>query len=96
MSAGFLAVNSISNFEHLCALDVHELADTLARDQQEVHKEFREQMARHREEGWYETGLPRPEKEIIHLCPLIKKVVCIDCTFSSVQITPHGRAARMR
>ena len=42
MDAGFLAVNSISNHERLCALDVHGLADTLARDQQKVHKEFRE------------------------------------------------------
>ena len=40
MDAGFLAVNSISDHEHLCALEVHGLADTLARDQEDVHKEF--------------------------------------------------------
>lgn len=36
------ALNSISNYEHLCALNVQGLADTLDRDQQEVHKEFRD------------------------------------------------------
>ena len=41
MGAGFLAVNSISNYEHLCALNLQGLVDTLARDQQGVQKEFR-------------------------------------------------------
>ena len=42
MDVGFLALNSISNCEHLCALNVQGLADTLDRDQQEVRKEFRD------------------------------------------------------
>ena len=41
MGTGFLAVNSISNYEHLCALNLQGLVDTLARDQQGVQKEFR-------------------------------------------------------
>ena len=55
---GFLAENSISNFEHLCALVVPALADTFACYQKKFHKELLEQLVRHREEGWYETGLP--------------------------------------
>ena len=77
---GFLAENSISNFEHLCALVVPALADTFAPYQQKFHKELLEQLARHREEGWYETGLfsnwYRP------LLPIDKKVLCIDFTFT--------------
>jgi len=55
---GFLAVNSISNYGHLCALVIPGLVDTLAPYQQKFHKEFLEQLARYREEGWHETGLP--------------------------------------
>ena len=42
MDASFLAVNSISNYEHVCALNVQGSADTLDRDEEEeeVHKEF--------------------------------------------------------
>lgn len=58
MGSGFLAVNSISNYEHLCALDVPALPDTLVPYQQNFHKELLEQLARYSEEGWYETGLP--------------------------------------
>ena len=42
VDVGFLAINSISNYEHLCALNVQGLTDTLDRDQQKVHKEFRD------------------------------------------------------
>ena len=42
MDVSFLAVNSTSNYEHLCLLNVQGLTDTLDRDQQEVHKEFRD------------------------------------------------------
>ena len=55
--AGFLAVDAIQDYEKLCSLDVLGLADTPAGDQQEVYKEFREQLSRNPEEGWYETGL---------------------------------------
>lgn len=55
------------------------VADSLALEQHEVHKEFREQLTRNREEGWYATELP--EIEIIHLYRLINKVVCIDYLF---------------
>ena len=58
LSAGFLAVDAIQDYELLCSLDVLGLADSPAGDQQEVYKEFREQLSRNAEEGWYETGLP--------------------------------------
>ena len=58
VSAGFLAVDAIQDYEKLCSLDVLGLADTPAGDQQEVYKEFREQLSRNPEEGWYETWLP--------------------------------------
>lgn len=58
VSAGFLAVDAIQDCENLCSLDVLGLADTLASDQQEVYKKFREQLSCNPEEGWYETGLP--------------------------------------
>jgi len=58
MGTGLLAVTSISNYEHLCALVVQDLADTLTPYQQKFHKEFYEQLARHSKESWYETGLP--------------------------------------
>ena len=58
LSAGFLAVDAIQDYEMLCSLDVLGLADSPAGDQQEVYREFREQLSRNTEEGWYETGLP--------------------------------------
>ena len=58
VTAGFLAVNSTVDYEHLCALDVLGLADTPSGDQEMVHEEFREQLTRDPVEGWYETGLP--------------------------------------
>ena len=39
-SAGFLAVDAVSDYEKLCALDVLGLADSPADDQLEVYKEF--------------------------------------------------------
>ena len=45
------------DYEELCKLDVHGLADSPAGDQGLVHDEFKEQLSRS-EEGWYETGLP--------------------------------------
>ena len=58
LSAGYLAVDVVSDYEKLCSLDVLGLADTPAGDQLEVHKEFCEQLTRNPEKGWYETGLP--------------------------------------
>ena len=58
VSAGFLAVDAVSDYEKLCTLDVLGLADSPAGDQLEVYKEFREQLTRDPEKGWYETGLP--------------------------------------
>ena len=58
VSAGFLAVDAVSDYEKLCALDVLGLADSPAGDQLQVYKEFREQLTRDPEKGWYETGLP--------------------------------------
>lgn len=46
LSAAFLAVDAVSDYEKLCALDVLGLADSPAGDQLEVYKEFREQLTR--------------------------------------------------
>jgi len=43
VSSGYLAVDAVSDYEKLCALDVLGLAEQLNRDP---------------EKGWYETGLP--------------------------------------
>ena len=51
LSAGFLALDVIQDYELLCSLDVLGLADSPAGDQQEVYKEFREQLSRNAEEG---------------------------------------------
>ena len=37
---------------------IQELPDSLALEQQGVHREFREQLTRNREECWNATGLP--------------------------------------
>ena len=58
VSAGFLAVDAVSDYEKLCTLDVLGLADSLAGDQLEVYKEFREQVTPNPEKGWYKMGLP--------------------------------------
>ena len=58
LSAAFLALDAVSDYEKLCALDVLGLADLPTGDQLEVYKEFREQLTRNPEKGWYETGLP--------------------------------------
>ena len=58
VSAAFLALDAVCDYEKLCALDVLGLADAPAGDQLEVYKEFREQLTRNPEEGWYETALP--------------------------------------
>ena len=57
LSPVYLAVNSNSDFERLCSLDVLGLADTPAGDQFDVYDEFKEQLTRS-PEGWYETSLP--------------------------------------
>ena len=57
VSAAFLAVDAVCDYEKLCALDVLGLADAPAGDQLGVYKEFREQLTRNPEEGWYETAL---------------------------------------
>ncbi|XP_028413530.1 uncharacterized protein LOC114536366 [Dendronephthya gigantea] len=53
---GCLAVNSISDYDNLCALDVLGLADNVGADS-DVFDEFKEQLTRS-EEGWYKTSLP--------------------------------------
>lgn len=58
VSAGFLAVDAVSDYENLCSLDVLGLADSVAGDQLEVYKGFRKQLTRDPEKGWYEMGLP--------------------------------------
>jgi hypothetical protein len=55
---GCLAVNTTLDHEQLCALDVLGLADSPSGDQDVVYQEFREQLTRNRDEGWYETALP--------------------------------------
>ena len=55
---GFLAANSSADYERLCALDILGLADSPSGDQGVVHQEFREQLTRDPQGGWYETGLP--------------------------------------
>ena len=57
LSAGFLAMDAVSDYEKLCTLDVLGLADSPAGDQLEVYKEFLEQLTQNPEKGWYETGL---------------------------------------
>ena len=59
VDAGFPAVHSISNYENLCTLlFMQGLADSIALEQQGVHKEFRQQPTRNREKAWYATELP--------------------------------------
>ena len=53
---GYLAVNSISDYDNLCALDVLGLADNVGADG-DVFDEFKEQLTRSKD-GWYETSLP--------------------------------------
>ena len=50
-------MNSNSDFERLCSLDVLGLTDTPAGDQFDVYDEFKEQLTRS-PEGWYELSLP--------------------------------------
>ena len=57
MSQAYLAVNTSTDFERLCALDVLGLPDTPAGDQGDVYSEFKEQLTRS-PQGWYETALP--------------------------------------
>ena len=57
-SVGCLAVNTALDHEQLCALDVLGLADSPAGDQDVVYQEFREQLKRNADEGWYKTRLP--------------------------------------
>ena len=54
--AGFVAVNSSTDYERLCALDVLGLADSPSGHQDVVHQEFREQLTRDPDGGWYETS----------------------------------------
>ena len=49
---GFLAVNSATDYDRLCTLDVLGSEDSTPGDQGEVYKEFREQLTRHPVEGW--------------------------------------------
>ncbi len=53
---GCLAVNSTSDYDNLCALDVLGLADNAGADNN-VFDKFKEQLTRS-EDGWYETTLP--------------------------------------
>ena len=56
VSLGCLAVNSTTDYDNLCSLDVLRLADTTGQESK-VLGEFQEQLTRS-EEGWYETALP--------------------------------------
>ena len=57
-AVGCLAVNTAMDHERLCSLDVLGLADAPSGDQGVVYQEFREQLSRNPEEGWYEAALP--------------------------------------
>ena len=52
LKTGFLAVNTTTDYDRLCTLDVLGLEDSPPGDQGEVYKEFREQLTRHPIEGW--------------------------------------------
>ena len=56
-SVGCRAVNTALDHEQFCALDVLGLADSPSGDRDVVYQEFREQLARSAEEGWYGTQL---------------------------------------
>jgi hypothetical protein len=52
---GYLAVNSISDYDNLCALDVLGLADNVGADADgDVFDEFKEQLTRSKD-GWSST-----------------------------------------
>ena len=53
VGAGFLAIDAVGDYERSCALDVLGLADTPAGDQQEVYKEFREQLTQVTSVGFF-------------------------------------------
>ena len=53
----YLAINTSTDFDQLCALEGLGLPDTAAGDQGDVYAEFKEQLMR-APEGWYETALP--------------------------------------
>ena len=86
-STGFVAVDAVSDYERLCALDVLGLADSPAGDQLAVYKEFCEQLTRSPVKGRYETGLlwkgdhpPLPtskEGSLRHLHTQLSKLHCI-------------------
>ena len=56
VSLGCLAVNSTTDYDNLCSLDVLGLTDTTGQESN-VLGEFKEQLTRS-QEGWYETALP--------------------------------------
>ena len=82
VTLGCLAVNSTSDYDSLCALDVLGLADNVGADA-DVFNEFKEQLTRSKE-GWYETALPwRPTNKPLlsnmhgslrRLNPLLRKL----------------------
>ena len=82
VTLGCLAVNSTSDYDNLCALDVLGLADNVGADA-DVSNEFKEQLKRWKE-GWYETALPwRPTNKPLlsnmdgslrRLNPLLRKL----------------------
>ena len=57
MPQAYLAVNTSTDFDRLCALDVLGFPGTPAGDQGDVYAKFKEQLTR-APEGWYETALP--------------------------------------
>ena len=57
LSVGFLAINATANYERLCTVDILGLPDSPSGDQQEVYREFREQLTHDEREGWCETSL---------------------------------------
>ncbi len=58
MSPGKDSDPTLGCFAVNTTLDVLGLADSPSRDQDVVYQEFREQLTRNRDEGWYETALP--------------------------------------
>lgn len=57
LSKMLLTQTSQADHESLCRLDVLGLQDPAVGDQEEVYREFREQLQQS-PEGWYQTGLP--------------------------------------
>lgn len=71
----FLTQVHREDYEQLCRVDVLDLQHSATGDQQNVFKEFKEQLTRS-EEGWYETS--PLGREIIPRCIATRPEVCDD------------------